>query len=568
MSLKSRRKWVLPKEKTENVVKHILRVRGIDEENKFLNPNIADIPDHSHLYNSKKAAKRLIKAVEDGEKIVIHGDYDADGICSTSLLWNFLYRDVSQFLEKEVDILPYIPDRVEQGYGLTEDSLNDVIDLGAKLVVTVDCGVRDRDLIKEYIKDKKLDFVVTDHHLPPDDLLDSREKDHKDGKLEYPLVHQMYPGKEYPDTEICGAAVVYLLIQAIRDLLKMPKDLHYGLDLVALATVTDVMPLLGVNRIFVKEGLEQIHKGERLGLRMLALRAGLTPEEVESYHLGFVLGPRINASGRIASPMEAVRLLVSTSEAQCKDIANTLEMTNFERQKMTTEIFDKARESVQDSKDNLLFILGEEWHEGIIGLVAGKIQQLYYKPVIVATESEGAIKGSARSIKGFNITKAFDKFKKELDRYGGHELAAGFSTTTKKVEKFRESLVGYANKEITEEQLTPKLNIEILLDSEDITKELVYELRKLEPLGFGNPKPTICVRDLIIKEKRVIGKDNNHLKLTAKGNNGDYLTLLLFGCDEDVETLNEGDSIEVVGYPDINVWNGRENIQFNVREWR
>ncbi len=568
MSLKSRREWILPEEKTENVVEHILKVRGVEQESEFLNPKIENVPDHTHLYNSKKAAKRLIKAVENGEKIVIHGDYDADGICSTSLLWNFFYRDVSQFLEKEVDILPYIPDRVEQGYGLTEDSLNDVIDLGAKLVVTVDCGVRDRDLIRKYLQDKKLDFIVTDHHLPPDDLLEKREEDQKAGKLEYPLVHQMYPGKEYPDTEICGAAVTYLLIQAIRELLGMEKDLRYGLDLVALATVTDVMPLLGVNRIFVKEGLEEIRKGQRLGLKMLVLRAGLTPEEVESYHLGFVLGPRINASGRIASPMQAVRLLVSNSEAQCKEISNTLEMTNFERQKMTTEIFEKAKESVQDSKDNLLFILGEDWHEGIIGLVAGKIQQLYYRPVIVATKSEGAIKGSARSIKGFNITKAFDKFKKHLDRYGGHELAAGFSTTEKKVEDFRKNLVEYANEEITEEQLTPKLNIEILLDSEDITKDLVNELSKLEPLGFGNPKPTICVRDLTIKEKRVIGKDNNHLKLVVKGSNSDFLTLLLFGCDEDVETLNEGDSIDVVGYPDINVWNGRENIQFNVKEWK
>jgi single-stranded-DNA-specific exonuclease len=568
MSLKSNREWVLPEEKTENIIEQILKGRGIEEESKFLNPKIEDIPNHTHLYDSKAAAKRLIKAIEDGEKIIIHGDYDADGICSTSLLWNFLYRDVSQFLNKKVDILPYIPNRVEQGYGLTEDSLNDVIDLGANLVVTVDCGVRDRDLIRKYIQDEKLDFIVTDHHLPPKDLLKKREKGQSDGDLEYPLVHQMYPGKEYPDTQICGTAIIYLLIQSMRDLLGMDRDLRYGLDLVALATVTDIMPLLGVNRIFVKKGLEEIHKGERIGLRMLTLRAGLTPEEIEAYHLGFVIGPRINASGRIASPMEAVRLLVSSNEKQCKEIANTLEITNFERQKMTTEIFEKAKESIQDSKDNLLFVLGEGWHEGIIGLVAGKIQQLYYRPTVVATKTEGVIKGSARSIPGFNITKAFDKFKKYLDRYGGHELAAGFSTTEKKVEGFRKDLVEYANKEITREQLTPKLNIEILLDSEDITKELVNELNKLEPLGFGNPKPIICVRDLEIKEKRIIGKDNNHLKLVVKGSNSDFLTLLLFDCGDDTETLKKGGVIDVVGYPNINVWNGTENIQFNVKEWR
>ena len=572
MSLKSNREWVLPKEKTKDVVEQILKERGIKEKEKFLNPKIEDIPNHKELHDSKSGANKILDHIKKGNKIVIHGDYDADGICSTSLLLDFLYRDVSKFLGKEIDVLPYIPDRVEQGYGLTEESLNDVLNLGAKLVITVDCGVRDKELIHEFIQKKDLDFVVTDHHLPPEDLLKSKEqkKDEKEIKvgIQYPLVHQMYPGKEYPYTEICGTAVIYFLIQEIRELLDMPKDLKYGLDLVALATVTDVMPLLDVNRVFVKEGLEEINKGLRLGLKMLALRAGIEPSEVQSYHLGYVLGPRINASGRIASPMEAVRLLVSNDENQCKEIANLLESTNFERQKMTTEIFQQAKELVKESEDYLLFVIGEDWHEGIIGLVAGKLQQLYYRPVVVATKSEGAIKGSARSIKGFNITNAFDKFKKQLERYGGHELAAGFSTTLEKIEAFKENLVGYANKEITKEQLQPNLNVEILLGVEDITKDLVNELKRLEPLGFGNPKPMVCLKGLTIKSKQVIGKDGNHLKLFVDGKNTHSLTLLLFGCDEDVELLKEGESIDVVGYPDINVWNGRESMQFNVKEWR
>jgi single-stranded-DNA-specific exonuclease len=348
----------------------------------------------------------------------------------------------------------------------------------------------------------------------------------------------------------------------------MSQDLKYGLDLVALATVTDVMPLLDANRVFVKEGLEEINKGNRLGLRMLALRAGIKVEDVDTYHLGYVLGPRINASGRIASPMEAVRLLVSNDENKCKKIANLLETTNFERQKMTTEIFEKAKESVEGIENHLLFVMGENWHEGVIGLVAGKLQQLYYKPVVVATKSEGAIKGSARSIDGFNITSAFEKFKKHLERYGGHELAAGFSTNEKKVKDFKEKLIEYANEKITKEQLEPKLNVEILLESKDITKELVNELKKLEPLGFGNPKPMVCLQNLLIKSKQVIGKDGNHLKLVVQEQNSNNLTLLLFGCDSDVDTLKEGDTFDIVGYPDINVWNGRENIQFNVKLWR
>jgi single-stranded-DNA-specific exonuclease len=562
MSLASRREWVLPEEKTQDVVEHILEVRGIKEREMFLNPEIENVPNFEKLHDTKAATKKIIEHVKKGSKIVIHGDYDADGICSTSLLWEFLYRDVSQHLEKEVGVLPYIPDRVDQGYGLTEKSLEDVLDLGADLVITVDCGVRDKELINTFMKDKDLDFVVTDHHLPPEDLLS------KSVGLEYPLVHQMYPKKEYPYTEICGTAVVYFLIQTIRKSLGMPEDLRYGLDLVALATVTDVMPLLDVNRVFVKEGLEEINKGKRLGLRMLTLRAGIEPKEVQSYHLGYVLGPRINAAGRIASPMEAVRLLVSQDEEKCKDIANVLETTNFQRQKMTTEIFESAKEAVKGSGDKLLFVVGEDWHEGIIGLVAGKLQQLYYRPVVVATKTDDLIKGSARSIKDFNITSAFDEFKAQLDRYGGHELAAGFSITEENLEFFKEGLVEYANKEITEEQLQPKLDIEILLESSDITKDLINELGRLEPLGFGNPKPKVCVKDLLIKNKQVMGQDNNHLKLSVEGKGSGSMTLLLFGCGEDVETLKEGMSIDVLGSPDINVWNGRESIQFNVKEWR
>lgn len=559
MSLKSKREWVIPKKKTTDVVDHILKVRKIEEEEKYLKPQLEDIPSFKKLYDSKSATKLILKHIENGSKIVIHGDYDADGICATSLIWDFLYRNVSKFLKKKIDVLPYIPDRIEQGYGLTRDSLNDLVDLGAKLVITVDCGVRDKELINEFKKEKGLDFVITDHHQPPKDIL-------KD--LEYPLVHQMYPEKEYPSKEICGTAVIYLLVQSLMDSLKMENDPLFGLDLVALSTVTDIMPLLDVNRILVKLGLEEIRKSKRLGLRMLALRAGIEPKDIDTYHLGYVIGPRINAAGRIGSPMEAVRLLVSTDENQCKEISNLLENTNFDRQRMTSEILTKAKDLVKDTEDNMLFVLGEDWHEGIIGLVAGKLQEEYYKPVIVATNNDGVIKGSARSIKGFNITKSLEKFNKYLERYGGHELAAGFTAKADTIESFVKDIVKYANEKITKEQLIPKLNVELFLDTEDITVDLVKQLKLLEPLGFGNPKPFVFLKELEVKKKQIIGKDGNHMKLFVKGSGVDYLTLLLFGCNEDVELLNENDRIDVVGYPDINVWNGNESMQFNVKEWR
>lgn len=559
MSLQSKREWVLPESKTEDIVEYIIQSRGIKDKQAYLEPRVEDIPSHTKLHDTKSATKKIVEHIEKESKIIIHGDYDADGISATSLLWEFLYRDVSKFLGKDVDVLPYIPDRIEQGYGLSEKSLTDLVELGANLVITVDCGVRDKELIQKFSKEKNLDFVITDHHQPPEDILEN---------LDYTLVHQMYPDKEYPFKEISGTAVIYLLIQNMMGSLGMDSDPLYGLDLVALSTITDIMPLQDVNRIFVKKGLEQIREGNRLGLQMLALRAKVDPREISTYHIGYVLGPRINASGRISSPMDAVRLLVSMDQKQCKEIANTLEMTNFTRQQMTSEILQSARDIAQDIDDNLLFVLGEGWHDGIIGLVAGKLQEEHYKPVIVATKNEDVIKGSARSIKGFNITEALDKHKKYLEKYGGHELAAGFSAKKESIEEFKKDITQFANDTISKEQLTPKLEVEVLLDTHDITNKLVLDLAKLEPLGYGNKKPYICLMNLDIKKKYVIGKEGNHLKLFVQGSVDDYLTLLLFGCNEDVETLQEGKCIDVIGYPDINVWNGKETMQFTVREWR
>lgn len=561
MSLESRREWILPKKTKKDFVDYLLESRKILQKDDFLNPSISQIYPWKKLHDSRKAAKSILESVKNGEKIVIHADYDADGICACSLLWDFLYRDLAKHFKKEISVVPYIPNRIEQGYGLTEDSLKDVLDLGAQLVISVDCGVRDKELIKRFRSEKSLKFVITDHHQPPEGVLEN---------LDYPLVHQMYPGKEYPQKEICGTAVVFLLIQAIKELAGMESKMSEstkGLDLVALATVTDIMPLVDVNRVFVSYGLKQIRESKRIGLRSLILRAGIEPKDMEAYHLGYIIGPRINAAGRIGSPMEAVRLLVSEDESKCKEISNELENLNFDRQKITQEILEKAKESVNpDSK--LIFIIGKDWHEGVIGLVAGKLQEEYYRPVLVATGNEGVIKGSARSIPGFNITKALEKFSKYLYRYGGHELAAGFTLKIEESERFVNEITEYAEKKISDEQLKPKLNIDLALDTEDISYDFIHRLKLLEPFGFGNPKPTICLQNLIVVKKNVIGKESNHLKLLVKGNGIDLLSLLLFGCQDDVEKLNIDDSIDVVGYPDINVWNGNESIQFNVKEWR
>lgn len=562
MSLESKRRWILPNRIEGDILDAILKQRGIEDIDLFFSADPSMIPDSSLLYDSASGAKRIIEAVKNNQKIVIHGDYDADGICASAILWEFLYRDLSLHMGKKIDVVPYIPSRIEQGYGLTESSINDVIDLGAKLLISVDCGVRDYEIIHKYME-KGLSFVITDHHQPPSDIPED---------LGYPLVHQMYPKREYPFLNICGAAVAFLLVQQIKNEIGISSDITEdtrGLDLVALATVTDMMPLQGVNRVFVKLGLDQMHNGKRIGLNTLLLRAGINPKQVSSYHLGYVIGPRINASGRIGSPMEAVKLLVSKNERFCNEISNNLENLNSQRQKMTEDMLNMADLQAKEfSSDRLIFVVGDNWHEGVIGLVAGKLLERYNKPILVATESEGVVKGSARSISGFNITKSFEKFSNYLNRYGGHELAGGFTLGKDQLSDFRDNLLKYANESIAEEQLVSELEIDLLLDSGDIGVGLINNLVKLEPFGYGNTRPLIALRDLVVFKKKIMGKESNHMKLMVKGDGIDLLPLTMFSCYDDIEKISEESVIDVVGYPDINVWNGHECVQFNVREWK
>jgi len=562
MSLETKSNWNIPEKlKNEDLVKYLLEKRDIKDAENFLNPTLENIPSYDKLYNTKKAAKQILKCIKAGKKIAIHGDYDSDGICATSLLWSFLYRDLAKHLDIKVDVVPYIPSRIDQGYGLTESSLNDAITLGAHLLISVDCGVRDKELITRYIEEKKLDFVITDHHQPPDDIATD---------LNYTLVHQMYPGKEYPDREICGTTIAFLLVQALKAEAGMNTEIDEntkGLDLVALSTVTDMMPLVGVNRIFVTYGLKQLQKGTRLGFKMLALRAGIEPKDIDTYHLGYVIGPRINAAGRIGSPLEAVKLLVSTDEKQCQEIANDLNDVNFSRQKMTSDILENAKMNIVET-DNLIFVLGNGWHEGIIGLVAGKLGEEFYKPVLVATNNEGVIKGSARSIKGFNITKTLEKYEMYLERFGGHELAAGFTAKLDTIEEFRTEITNYANETITKENLTRDVKIDLNLEAEEVTYALINNLKALEPYGYGNPKPLVYLEDLIVVKKYIMGKEKSHMKLMVKGSGVELLNIVLFNCFDDTEKINENDSIDVIGYPSVNVWNGNETIQFQAKEWR
>ena len=565
MTLESKRKWVLPPKlyRVENVIDSILKERSITDVEKFFSSNPSDIPSPTKLFNTESASKKILEHVKNSSKIVIHGDYDCDGICASSILWEFLYRDLSKYIGKRIDVVPYIPNRIDQGYGLTQNSLDDVLDLKADLLISVDCGVRDFDLIKEYRK-KGLDFVITDHHQPPSVF---------PNRLSYPLVHQAYPKHEYPFDEICGSAVAFLLVQRIKKLVGMESSIDEntsGLDLTALATVADIMPLTGVNRTFVKLGLSQMRKNPRKGLSYLMSKAKIDPKTLNSYKLGYVIAPRINASGRIGSAIEGVKLLVSESNAMCEKIAGDLDKLNSERQQMTEDILSSAQSQLEENGiGKIIFVVGKDWHEGVIGLVAGKLQEIYHRPVLVGTNNNGIVKGSARSILGFNITEALEKSSKYLERFGGHELAGGFTLKYENVSDFRNFLMNYADDRISEDMLEERdLKPDVLVSSDAIGVLLLDSLSKLEPFGYGNPKPIIALTDLVVFKKQVVGVGKNHMKLVVKGDGIDLLTLTLFNCEEDIAKISENSVIDVVGYPDINVWNGRESVEFNVREWK
>jgi len=557
MTLESSKKWIMPDNDKGSFLERLLEGRDIKNTEEFLNPAFKDI-SFSTLYGIKKASKEILKAVEKDKKIYIHGDFDADGICATALLWKFLYRDVANELDKKINVLPYIPDRGEQGYGLTESSIEDIKNQGGELIITVDCGIRDFDLIKKY---KEISFVVTDHHEPPENF----DKEHK-----YPIVHQMYPGHEYSNLKICGTTVVFFLIQQIKKDLGMEYEITEnteGLDLVALATITDIMPLLDENRILVHYGLKQLSESPRVGIKKLCEVSKVEPKDLDTYHLGFLLGPRINVSGRIGDPLKAVKLLISQDEDTCKEIAYELNGMNYQRQEMTKEALERAEKEVE-TENNIAIYFDKDIHEGIVGLVAGKLQEKYHIPTLVITELEGELRGSARSIKGFNVTDALQEASKHLERFGGHAQAAGFSLKKENLEGFKKEMIRIAKRDITKDMLIPELRIDMVIKPEDISYDLLNTLNKLKPYGYGNPKPNMMISKISVTGKRILGQSDSHMKIEVEREDGSKLPMIMFNCDEDIEKIDIGSKVDVVGSIYLNSWNGNESLEFQIKEWR
>lgn len=536
----------------------ILFARGITtkvEAQKYFAQDLALIPDIALLPNIKKASKLINQVVDSKSKIFIYGDYDVDGISSSAILFDFLYRSL------HADVIPYIPNRFEEGYGLNCAALEAIQAQGAKLVITVDCGIKDELLVNEFVA-KGLQFIITDHHSLPETGPNFAK--------EVPVVHPNLAKSKYPFKEICATNVVWKLVQQVakdRELNEFNPQKY--LDLVALATVCDVMPLTDENRTIVSAGLNKLKQSENFGLREILQNNKLDLAGLDAYHFGFVLGPRLNAAGRMEDAILGLRLLTSYDTKVVANIASRLEILNKERQAMTTKYIQEgelqALEQISQ-KQKLLFVVGDGWSEGIIGLVAGKLTEKFYLPTIAVSKSKGVVKGSARSVKGFNITEAIALNNKLLERFGGHSQAAGFSLAEEKLADFIVGIQKIAQDQISDTMLEKVLHIDADIGEAETNLDFVKQLAGLKPFGYGNSTPVFVLKDVTVVNKSLLGKDAQHFKLSGRLSNGSMISAIAFNKPEFFAKIGINSVIKIACQLDVNIWNGQENLQLGIKD--
>jgi len=549
-------------------------VIGEEAVDRYLNGTISDLYDGMLMKDMDKAIDILKEKILEDKKIRVIGDYDIDGVNATYILLEGLER-----LGADVD--SDIPDRISDGYGLNRHLVERAYEAGVDTLITCDNGIAAADEIA-YGKEMGMTVIVTDHHEVP--------FDEHDGEKRYRIppadavMDPKQPDCLYPFKGLCGAAVAYKLMEALWE--SMGKDLDDLIENVAIATIGDVMDLEDENRIFVKEGLQMLRRTKNPGLKALIECTGIDKNSLNSYHIGFVLGPCINASGRLDTAKRALELLRAGTQKEADILAGDLKALNDSRKDMTEEAVKQAEEQVETttiSKDKVLVVYLPDCHESLAGIVAGRIRENYYKPVFVLTDAEEGVKGSGRSIDGYHMYEELNKCKEFLTKFGGHRLAAGLSLPKENVGKFREML--NKNCTLTEEEMKEKVTIDMEMPFGCVTEGLVKELELLEPFGKGNTKPVFAARDVTLLGARILGKNRNVLKLQVQDVNGCRIEAMLFHHADDflgkleeqygkteVEALLKGRGrqirISMTYYPDINEYMGEKTPQIVVTHYR
>ena len=552
-------------------------VIGEEAVDRYLNGTISDLYDGMLMKDMDKAIDILKEKILEDKKIRVIGDYDIDGVNATYILLEGLER-----LGADVD--SDVPDRISDGYGLNRHLVERAYEAGVDTLITCDNGIAAADEIA-YGKEMGMTVIVTDHHEVP--------FDEHDGEKRYRIppadavMDPKQPDCLYPFKGLCGAAVAYKLMEALWESMgKDSADLDDLIENVAIATIGDVMDLEDENRIFVKEGLQMLRRTKNPGLKALIECTGIDKNSLNSYHIGFVLGPCINASGRLDTAKRALELLRAGTQKEADILAGDLKALNDSRKDMTEEAVKQAEEQVEAttiSKDKVLVVYLPDCHESLAGIVAGRIRENYYKPVFVLTDAEEGVKGSGRSIDGYHMYEELNKCKELLTKFGGHRLAAGLSLPKENVGKFREML----NKKctLTEEEMKEKVTIDMEMPFGCVTEGLVKELELLEPFGKGNTKPVFAARDVTLLGARILGKNRNVLKLQVQDVNGCRIEAMLFHHADDflgkleeqygkteVEALLKGRGrqirISMTYYPDINEYMGKKTPQIVVTHYR
>jgi single-stranded-DNA-specific exonuclease len=528
----------------------VLYNRGVDEPEEFMAGRHVE-GDPFTMADMHRAVDILIRATKNKVPIAIYGDFDTDGVTATALL-------VQTLAGLGADVQPYIPNRVEEGYGLNLDALRKLWADGVRLVVTVDCGVRSVDEIDQ--ARRGIEFIVTDHHsvgprLPPASaVLNPKRTD-----------------CQYPYKELAGVGVAYKLAQALLQeagALGLPSEVvkHSLLDLVALGTVSDVAPLLGENRSLVRHGLELLNQPEREGVRALIRVAGLESREISAATIGFGLGPRLNASGRLGDAWLSYSLLTTSDAQEARRLASKLDEQNRLRQELTMKAYQRAEQIALSRPDEpLLFAAADDLLSGIVGLVAGRLTEAYYRPSVVVETGDAVCRGSCRSIREFHITHALDECSDLLLRHGGHSAAAGFSVARENLDTLARRLSDIARRELAGRDLAPVLAIDADVGLADMNWATAEWLRKLEPCGEQNPVPVFLSRHVPVASRRSVGNDGQHLKLTlAIG--PEEREAIAFRMGKQIDQL--GEYVDLVYTLDVNEWNGDARLQLNVQDIR
>ena len=523
-------------------------IRTTKEVNAYFTFETSREHDPFLMLGMDQAVERLQAAVLSGEKIIIYGDYDADGVTATALLVDVLSK-------LGASVGHYIPNRFKEGYGLNHIALTKIREQGGELVITVDCGVRAIDEI-EHAVNLDLDVIVTDHHQPGSSLPPA-----------IAVINPTQRGDSYPFKELAGVGVAYKLAQALLHRFGEPEPSE-SLDLVAIGTVADVVPLYGENRQLVRMGLDHLNCTQRPGLQAIIETAGYEYGHLNTTTIGFGIGPRLNAAGRLDSAESAFNLLMAIEEMEAKHLANQLELVNRERQRITREMVEQARtQAVGKGPTPLLIIaIDPDFNQGVIGLTASRLVEEFYRPSIVASYDEKIIRCSARSIPEFHITKALDECEELLERYGGHSAAAGFSVRNERFDEFKQRIGRVATERLANIELRPTLMVDAVVRFSDLDWPLLDFIERMEPCGHGNPLPVLAAQDVEVVEKRQVGAEGRHLKLRMRDDQKNPFDAIAFRHGHLYQDLPQ--RVDVAFRLERNDYRGISSRQLNVLDLR